>query len=136
MRRIVLLVLVLSLCLTGCVVAVEKSDNDKDLNKFDIKYIEGKNVVIDEQTYIALFYEYTNRADETAIPAEQVDVKAFQNGEELVITVFTGDKIEGAVQCDTSIQKGTTARIVWLFERVDDSPVSIEMSNGNKFVVE
>ena len=87
-------------------------------------------------TFIGLFYDYTNNSGETVLPADAINVKAFQNGVELVVTVFTGQETEGAIQCDTSVQDGTTVRVVWLFMRVDDSPVSVEMSDGQKFTIE
>ena len=123
MKKIIVMIVVVMLLLVGCE------------STHEIVFVEGKDVVIDEQRYVGLFYDFTNNSGETAIPADVFDVKAFQNGVELVITVFTGDKTDGAVQCDTSIQTGTTARGVWLFEKVDDSPVSVEMSDGQRFVV-
>lgn len=108
----------------------------KQTPKHTITFIESKDIVIDEQTYIGLFYDYTNNSGETVLPADAINVKAFQNGVELVVTVFTGQETDGAIQCDTSVQNGTTARVVWLFERVDESPISVEMSDGQKFTVD
>ena len=130
MRKLVsvLCAILLVLGLVGCV-AEQPSEHT-------MTFIESKDVVIDEQTYIGLFYDYTNNSGETVLPADAINVKAFQNGVELVVTVFTGQETEGAIQCDTSVQDGTTARVVWLFVRVDDSPVSVEMSDGQKFILE
>ena len=61
-----------------------------------------------------------------------IDVKAFQNGVELTIIVYTGQKTEDAVQCDTAVPTGTTAKVVWLYEKQDDSTVSVEFSDGQK----
>ncbi len=130
MRKLVsiLCAILLVLGLVGCV-AEQPSEHT-------MTFIESKDVVIDEQTYIGLFYDYTNNSGETVLPADAINVKAFQNGVELVVTVFTGQETEEAIQCDTSVQDGTTVRIVWLFVRVDDSPVSVEMSDGQKFTIE
>ena len=130
MRKFVaiLCAILLVLGLVGCV-AEQPSEHT-------MTFIESKDVVIDEQTYIGLFYDYTNNSGETVLPADAINVKAFQNGVELVVTVFTGQETEGAIQCDTSVQDGTTVRVVWLFMRVDDSPVSVEMSDGQKFTIE
>ena len=130
MRKFVaiLCAILLVLGLVGCV-AEQPSEHT-------MTFIESKDVVIDEQTYIGLFYDYTNNSGETVLPADAINVKAFQNGVELVVTVFTGQETEGAIQCDTSVQDGTTVRVVWLFVRVDDSPVSVEMSDGQKFTIE
>lgn len=99
-------------------------------------FVESKDVVINDQTYVGLFFDYTNESGETVLPCDAINVKAFQNGTELVVTVFTGQETEGAIQCDTSVQDGTTVRVVWLFVRVDESPVSVEMSDGQKFTVD
>lgn len=130
MRKLIsiLCAILLVLGLVGCV-AEQPSEHTTT-------FIESKDVVIDEQTYIGLFYDYTNNSGETVLPADAINVKAFQNGVELVVTVFTGQETEGAIQCDTSVQDGTTVRVVWLFMRVDDSPVSVEMSDGQKFTIE
>lgn len=129
MKRFVslLLTILLVLGLSACV---------SQPTEHTMTFVESKDLVINEQTYIGLFYDYTNNSGETAIPADAINVKAFQNGTELVVTVFTGQKTEDAIQCDTSVQNGTTVRVVWLFERVDESPVSVEMSDGQKFTVE
>lgn len=124
MKKMLLVLSLVIVLLTGCVA-----------NPHTLTYVEGKDVVIDETELIGLFFDYTNGSTETAIPCEWVDVKAFQNGVELTIMVYTGQRTDGAVQCDASIQAGTTARVVWLFEKVDDSPVSVEVSNGESFVV-
>ena len=124
MRKVMWILVVVAVVLSGCA------------SSHTLTFVESRNVELYEEEYVALFFNYTNDSGETAIPCEWVDVKAFQHGVELVVTVFTGEKVNGAVQCDTSIQAGATARVVWLFERVDDSPVSIEMSDGQKFTVE
>ena len=128
MKKIIVLLMVAAMMLTGC--ATESSEPEHTM-----EFVESKNMVLDEKNFVALFYDYTNGSGETAIPCEQIDVKAFQNGVELVVWVYTGQKMDGAVQCDTSIQSGTTARIIWLFEKADNSPVSVEMTDGQKFVV-
>lgn len=132
MKRILCLAMALMMLfsLAGCV--VEPTDE----SGHTLTYVEGKDVVINEQTYIGLFFDYTNDSGETVLPCDAINVKAFQNGIELVVTVFTGQETEGAIQCDTQVQTGITARVVWLFERVDDSPVSVETTDGQKFVVE
>lgn len=130
MKRLLSFVLgiVLVLGLSGC---VSEQDDGHTLT-----FVERKDVVINEQTYVGLFFDYSNESGKTVLPCDAINVKAFQNGIELVVTVFTGQETEGAIQCDTQVQTGTTARVVWLFEKADDSPVSVEMTDGQKFVVE
>lgn len=84
---------------------------------------------------VGLFFQYTNESDETIMPAYAVSVKAYQNGTELTVMVFTGHKTDGYIQCDTSVQAGTTASVVWLFQLEDNSTVSVECSDGQKFDV-
>lgn len=70
-------------------------------------------MLFDEYDCVAVFTRYTNDSRETAVPADCVTVKAFQNGVELSPLVPTGEKIEGYSQCDSSVQSGVTADIVW-----------------------
>ena len=55
------------------------------------------------------------------MPVDEIDVKAFQNGTELNVIVYSGEEVEDAIQCDTSVQTGTTAKVGWTFENQDDS---------------
>lgn len=104
--------------------------------KHTLTYKEGKLVTMNETEYVGIFFDYTNSSDETAIVCDEINVKAFQNGVELTIVVYTGQETEGAIQCDTSVQAGTTAEVVWLFEAKDDSTVSVECTDGQKFEFE
>ena len=70
------------------------------------------------------------------MPADGINVTAFQHGTELVVNVFTGQKTEGAIQCDTNVQPGTSATVVWLFLKEDDSTVSVEFTDGQEFSFE
>lgn len=53
-----------------------------------------------------MFCNYTNNSGETCIPCDEINVKAFQNGVEL--------------------------KVVCLFEKQDDSTVSVEFTDGQK----
>ena len=93
-----------------------------------ISYVGFDKVeLFDQYECIAVYTQYTNGSEETAIPADWVSVKAFQNGVELSILVPTGERTNGYAQCDASIQAGTTADIVWLFLLDDESVVSLEI---------
>lgn len=98
-----------------------------------VSYVGGEKLTVLEQyDCVAVYTQYTNDSSETAVPADEVSVKAFQNGVELSPLVPTGDRINGYVQCDSNVQSGTTADVVWLFELDDDSTVSVELSGGEK----
>lgn len=86
--------------------------------------------------YVGVFCEFTNNSGETILPCDAIDVNAFQNGKELNVVVYTGQKTEDAIQCDTSVQTGTTAEVVWLFEKEDESTISLEFTDGQKFEFE
>ena len=99
----------------------------------EVSYVSGEKLTVLEQyDCVAVYTQYTNNSSETAVPADEVSVKAFQNGVELSPLVQTGDRINGYVQCDSNVQSGTTADVVWLFELDDDSTVSVELSGGEK----
>lgn len=118
MKKILSIVLLLVLMLTGC-----SSEPEHTLS-----FVEGKQITVAERDCVAVFTQYTNGSSETAIPADYLSVKAFQNGVEIPCLVPTGEKTEGYIQCDTSVQSGVTADVVWLFELEDSSPVTVEMT--------
>ena len=127
MKKILPVLLLLVCMLTGCSSEPEHT----------VTFVEGKQVLLlDEYNCVAVFTQYTNGSGETAIPADNVSVKAFQNGVELSPIVHTGDKTDGYSQCDASVQSGVTADIVWYFQLDDDSTVSVELSGGEKVDVE
>ncbi|MBR1810110.1 MAG: DUF5067 domain-containing protein [Clostridia bacterium] len=104
------------------------------------KYLGGeiKDVTMNDESYrlVCVYTEYTNNSGETMLPADEVNIKAFQNGVEIPVIVFTGEKIDEYIQCDTAIQTGTTAKVIWTFQPEDDSPVSLEFSDGQTFLIE
>lgn len=127
MKKILLMLLLLLCILTGCSSEPEHT----------VTFVEGKQMLLfEEYNCVAVFTQYTNGSDETAIPADNVTVKAFQNGVELSPLAPTGEKTEGYSQCDASVQSGTTVDIVWFFQLDDDSTVSVELSGGEKVDVE
>lgn len=97
-----------------------------------VSYVSGKSVVVADIDCVAVFTQYTNGSSETAIPADEVNVKAFQNGVELPPIVPTGSRTNGYIQCDANVQAGVTADVVWIFQLDDDSTVSVELSSGEK----
>ena len=79
---------------------------------------------------VCVYTDYTNSSGESAIPADWVKVEAYQNGTALTTLTFTGEETNGYKPCDTSVQDGTTAKIVWIFE-VDDpeAEVTVEVKD-------
>lgn len=127
---VTMLSLVMVLGLVACGTVEQKE------SEHTITYNDARKVVMNEMEYLGIFCQYTNNSDETCLPCDEVDVKAFQNGIALTIIVYTGQTTEGAIQCDTAVQAGTTAEVVWLYELQDDSIVSLEFSDGSKMEVE
>lgn len=109
-------------------------------SKHTISWIgsEVKDVPLNDEKIkcVCIYTDYTNNSGETVVPADYVNVKAFQNGVELNILVFTGEKMGEYIQCDTSVQTGTSAKLVWIFELDDSSSVSVELSNGEKQTIQ
>lgn len=102
-----------------------------------LTYVDGSRIILfNEYDCIAVFTQYSNDSSESAIPADNLSVKAYQNGVELSPIVPTGDKTEGYIQCDASVQSGVTADVVWIFQLDDESTVSVEMPDGEKVNVD
>lgn len=131
MKKIaMILALVMVLFLSAC---------GESTPKHTISYIGGevKTVSVHEQDYklVCVYTEYTNSSGESSLPADWVNVKCYQNGVEIPVLVFTGEKMDDYIQCDTSVQDGVTAKVIWTFQPEDDSPVTVELSNGEKFTI-
>lgn len=131
---IISLVLVLSL-FAGCGSQTDSQSSQHTLTFQEGKIVSGEDLNVDFDM-VGLFFEYKNESGETIMPADAVGVKAFQNGTELTVMVFTGQETNGYIQCDTAVQTGTTANVVWLFELQDTSSVSVECSDGQQFTVD
>ena len=59
-----------------------------------VSYVSGEKLTVLEQyDCVAVYTQYTNDSSETAVPADEVSVKAFQNGVELSPLVPTGDRL-------------------------------------------
>lgn len=131
MKKIaILLALVIALSLSAC---------GETTPKHTISYLGGevKTVSVHEEDWklVCVYTEYTNSSGESALPADWVNVKAYQNGVEIPVMVFTGEKMDEYIQCDTSVQDGMTVKVIWTFQPTDDSPVTIELSNGEEYTL-
>jgi hypothetical protein len=131
MRKIaMILALVMVLSLSAC---------GETTPKHTISYLGGevRTISMNEEDYklVCVYTEYTNSSGESALPADWVNVKAYQNGVEIPVIVFTGNKIDDYIQCDTSVQNGVTANVIWTFQPADDSQVTVELPNGEKYTL-
>lgn len=135
MKRVVSIILVALMSVILLTACAGEKEPEHTLTFEKGKIVSGEDMGVDFDM-VGLFFQYTNGSSETTMPADAVDVKAFQNGTELSVMVFTGQKTEGYIQCDTEVQAGATAGVVWLFQLDDNSTVSVECSDGQKFDVE
>jgi len=143
MKRILTLIvglcLLLSFALCGCSYTTKKDDLDDSLkttSEYRLKFIEGKCEYYHDDEYLMLFFELTNTSGKTAVPEDLVSIEAFQNGVELTLITFNGQRINDAIAIDVSVQNGATATVVWMFCPDDYSDVSVETSDGQAFTVE
>ncbi len=99
-------------------------------------YIDGEigtYVVGETSTDVVYVYtEYTNSSGVPAVPADFLEVKAYQNDTELEPLFFSRERINDYVQCNKVIHSGDTYPVVWIFQRIDNSPVSVAMDTGTK----
>ncbi|MBR0397957.1 MAG: DUF5067 domain-containing protein [Eubacterium sp.] len=125
MKRIILIISILALFLSGC-------SSNKPINT--MKFVKG-----DIGTYqlgeasadvVYVYTEYTNSSGVPAVPADFMDVSAYQNDTELEQLFFSRERINDYVQCNKVVLIGETVPVVWIFERIDDSPVTVEMDTG------
>lgn len=102
-----------------------------------LEFVKGELVTMEDgRELVGVFCNYTNMSDETYFPCDAINVRAFQHGVEIPVMVYTGAKTEGAIQCDTAVQPGTTTYVVYTFQREDNSTVSVEFTDGQKFSFE
>lgn len=131
--------LILSLSLIMMVAMLAACSSTETTPKHTLEFVNGDVITGDEVGYdhdlVGVFFKYTNNSGETSIPCDEFSVKAFQDGKEITVMVFTGQKTRGSIQCDASVQTGTTADVVWLYQLENDSTVSVECSNGEKYEV-
>lgn len=132
MKKIIAIVVALMLMcsLAGCI----STNSD-----FKAEYKESKVVTLDTSdgtmNMLLLFFECTNEGDRNITPMDGKDIDAFQNGVALSFhTLYDLDEMGDAIPCDTALQSGASATVVWFFELRDDSPVSVEV-DGESFTV-
>ena len=138
MKKTISLILALGALLS--LAACSSLEPASTVQKHTLSYIGGEVKTIEPNegnpyTLVCVYTEYANHSGETALPADWVSVKAYQHGEEIPILVFTGTKIDEFIQCDTAVQDGTTAKVIWTFQPEDESEISIELSTGGKYSI-
>lgn len=100
MKRI--MSILFAICMTLSLVSCGSSEPEHTLT-----YVKMSPITLfDEYNCVAVFTQYTNGSSESAIPADNLTVKTYQNGVELSPIVPSGERIEGFIQCDVSVQSG------------------------------
>lgn len=133
-RTFFFVVIVVMALLIGC--SNNAKIRNEEVQPYEMEFLESRKVTVIDEEYIGIFFYFTNNSGTTQTPDDLVRVEAFQNGVELTMTTFCGQKTEGAASCDMSIQDGATAKVVWLFTRDDDSEILVEVSDGQIFTIE
>ena len=134
MKKFIVIIITLAMALSfgGCTNEVESDTNPEGQT---LTFVGSKMVTVDYDDYIALIFDYTNESGKSASIADAFDVVAFQNGVEVNRVAFMDGLIDGAIDCSKKVQTGFTATVVWFFPEGDGSPISVEVSNGDRFVV-
>lgn len=109
--------------------------------EFKADFVESKVVTTNysdgTSEMLLLFFDCTNKTGNTISPMNGIGMDAFQNGIALgFFTLYDLEEMGDAIPCDTKMQNGASAKVVWFFELKDDSPVSVELGNGETFTVE
>jgi len=126
MKKLIIPLLLSLLMLVGCSAEPEHT----------LEYVTGGKVVVSDGTELfGVFCNYSNLSDETVVVCDEVNVTAFQHGKEIPVMVYS-EPIGEAIQCDQSVQAGGSALVVWTFQLTDDSTVSVEFTDGQKFDIE
>lgn len=99
---------------------------------YTLSYEGGKEETVVDYDCVVIYTKFTNGGSDSICAADAVDLKAYQNGTELSPIVPTGQKTDGYIQCDTNVQSGVTADVVWIFQLDDRSDVSVELPDGSK----
>ena len=69
---------ILSIMLVGVLMLAVSGCGDEPQHK--VSYVSGEKLTVLEQyDCVAVYTQYTNDSSETAVPADEVSVKAFQN---------------------------------------------------------
>ncbi len=115
------IILIMALLLTAC---------GSKTPKHTVEVTGQEMMTLHDFNVVCIYTDYTNNSGESAIPADWLNVIAYQNGVALSPVVFTGEETNGYKPCDTSVQDGTTAKIVWTFKIDDpDAEVTVEVKD-------
>ncbi len=127
-----ILMSIIIVCMSGCVITIQPSNiepENQTLTFVEAKFVEW----FDDKECVGLFFDYTNDSGASKCPGEGFVMALHQNGK--LDTLWVAEKVNGAITPSTSVETGVTIRVVWLFVLRDDSPLSVEVSDGQKFIV-
>ena len=134
-KILIILSLIITLMLSGCVVTVE-SNYDTDNDNQNLTYVDAKFYeYFDDKECVALFFDYTNNSGESKCPGDGFVMGVRQNGE-LLGVLAVAEEVDGAIKPYTSVETGVTIRVAWLFVLRDKSTLSVVVSDGQEFTVD
>ncbi len=120
------------LLLSGCAVTVKPhyEIGDSSLYFVEAKFVEHSG----DRECVGLFFDYTNNSEDSSVPCSKFVMAVHQN-EKLLDTLWVADEVNGAICASSDAPIGTT-RVAYLFFLNDTSPLSVEVSDGQKFTIE
>ena len=117
-------------------VASGAQDTEGDLGKLHVKIVSAAKSGADYngQPTVLVTYEWTNNTDKNQVFSVATSAKAFQNGKELDMAIYTeapaGYDSNASLQ---EIQPGATQQVSVGYVLQDDSPVDVEVSGTLDF---
>jgi hypothetical protein len=111
-------------------------DTEGDLGKLHVKIVSAAKSGADYngQPTVLVTYEWTNNTDKNQVFSVATSAKAFQNGKELDMAIYTeapaGYDSNASLQ---EIQPGATQQVSVGYVLQDDSPVDVEVSGTLDF---
>lgn len=111
-------------------------DTEGDLDKLHVKIVSAAKSGADYngQPTVLVTYEWTNNTDKNQVFSVATSAKAFQNGKELDLAIYTeapaGYDSNASLQ---EVQPGATQQVSVGYVLQDDSPVDVEVSGTLDF---
>lgn len=134
MKKLIVVVISLGIliCLNACSVKLipDVEDEKQTLTFIEAKFYDN----FDDKECVGLYFEYKNESGDSKCSTDGF-VMAVKQGGKLLDTLWVSKEIDGAITPSTSVETGTTVRVVYLFALRDDSQLSVIVSDGQEFTI-
>ncbi len=128
---LILISLIMVIWLSGCEITI-KPDYDEDNQT--LTFVEAKFYdYFDDKECVGLIFDYTNNSGENKYPSANFTIGVCQKGK--VLDTLWVTEVDGVVGAAASVPTDTTARVVYLYVLRDNSSLSVEISDGQKFTI-